>query len=97
MSDLLAIFGPADSDVALLAEIEAYRADRVTVLLEEVDADWVHDESEIGHGARNRLAELMARIEFRTGATVLGLAGDRAQLNGWRFDRELRASVAVAA
>ncbi len=97
MSDLLAIFGPTDSDAALLAAIEAYRADRVTVLLEAADAGWVHEESEAGDGARDRLAELMATIEIRTGATVQGLAGDRAQLDGWRFDRELRARMPVAA
>lgn len=97
MSDLLAIFGSADSDAELLAQIAARRPDRVTVLLEHVDADWAHDESDAGDGARDRLAKLMATIELRTGATVLGLAGDRAQLDGWRFDRELRASVPVAA
>jgi hypothetical protein len=39
----------------------------------------------------------MAAIERRTAATVVGYAGDRAQLEGWRFDRELSAGVPVPA
>jgi hypothetical protein len=97
MSDLLAIFGPADSDAELLAEITTYGPDRVTVLLEDADADWAFDDSSAGESVRYRLAELMAAIEHRTAATVVGFAGDRAQLVGWRFDRELSARLPVAA
>jgi class 3 adenylate cyclase len=97
MSDLLATFGPADSDAELLTRIAAYRPDRVTVLLENVDADWASDESRTGEAIRDRLATLMAAIERRTAATVVGYAGDRAQLEGWRFDRELSAGVPVPA
>jgi hypothetical protein len=39
----------------------------------------------------------MAAIEGQTGATVLGLAGERSQLLGWRFDRELAARTPVPA
>ena len=46
---------------------------------------------------RDRLAALMALIERRTGATVVGVAGDREQLLGWRFDRELSSRLPVAA
>ncbi len=97
MSDLLAIFGPADSDAELLERIAAYRPDRVTVLLEDADTDWALDESSAGEAIRGRLAALMAAIERSNGATVVGFAGDRAQLVGWRFDRELSAGVPVAA
>jgi hypothetical protein len=97
MSDLLAIFGSADSDAELLSRIAAYRPDRVTVLLEDVDADWASDESRAGEAIRDRLATLMAAIERRTAAIVVGYAGSRAQLDGWRFDRKLSASLPVPA
>jgi len=97
MSDLLAIFGPADSDSELLAGIAAYGPDRVTVLVEDGEADLATEDSRAGDALRDRLAELMSAIERRTGATVVGLAGDRSQLLGWRFDRELAPRVPVAA
>jgi hypothetical protein len=97
MSDLLAIFGSADGDAEILADIAAYRPDRVTVLLESTDAELVADESSEGDAVRSRLAELMTAIEGRTGATVVGLAGDRSQLAGWRFDRELGSRLSLAA
>ena len=97
MSDLLAIFGTAEADSELLAGIEAYGPDRVTVLVQGGDADLMTDGSSAGDALRDRLAEVMSAIERRTGATVVGLAGDRAQLLGWRFDRELAPRVPVAA
>jgi hypothetical protein len=96
MSDVLAIFGPAGADFELLREIARLHPARVTVLIEDVDADWATDESPAGAELRDRLAALMAEIERGTGATVTGLAGSRAQLAGWRFDREVgRAPVAA--
>jgi hypothetical protein len=97
MSDLLAIFGPAETDSELLAAVAAYGPDRVTVLVADGEADLLADESSAGDALRKRLAELMSAIESGTGATVVGLAGDRAQLLGWRFDRELTPRVALAA
>jgi hypothetical protein len=87
MSDLLAIVGPADADDELLEEIAQRRPNRVTVLVEDTSPDWASDESEAGRAVRDRLARLLAAIERRTGAVVVGLAGDRNQLLGWRFDR----------
>jgi UDP-2,3-diacylglucosamine pyrophosphatase LpxH len=87
MSDLLAIVGPADRDDELLEEIERRHPDRVTVLLEDGDEDWAADESGTGRALRDRLATLLRAIEERTGAAVVGLAGNRDQLLGWRFDR----------
>jgi hypothetical protein len=73
MSDLLAIVGEDQTDEELLAEIARRRPDRVTVLAEDRDD--------------NRVASLVGAIEQRTGADVVGLAGSRSQLRGWRFDR----------
>jgi hypothetical protein len=97
MSDLLAIFAAADEDQALLEGIAAYRPDRVTVLLEDRGAELISEDSGAGEALRDRLAGLMAAIENRTGASVLGLAGDPSQLTGWRFDHELRARTLVPA
>lgn len=97
MSDLLAIFGSTDSDAEVVAKIAAYHPDRVTVLVEVGGADLMADDSGEGDALRNRLARLMAAIERLTGATVVGLAGDRSQLLGWRFDREVTAPLQIAA
>jgi hypothetical protein len=99
MSDLLAIFGPSDSisDSDVLTEIERLHPTRVTVLIEGAGADWAFEEGPSADAIRDRLAALMALVERRTTATVLGTAGDRAQLLGWRFDRELSGRIPVAA
>jgi hypothetical protein len=97
MSDLLAIFTAADEDHELLDGIAAYRPDRVTVLIEDRDAALVSEDSSAGAALRDRLARLMATIEGQTGATVVGLAGERSQLIGWRFDRELAARAPIPA
>jgi hypothetical protein len=87
MSDLLAIVGPAETDEELLEEIARRRPNRVTVLVEDATADLAADDSRTSHALRDRLASLMSAIERRTGAAVVGLAGSRDQLEGWRFDR----------
>jgi hypothetical protein len=87
MSDLLAIVGALEADEDLLDEIERRHPDRVTVLLEDGGEDWAVDESGSGRALRDRLAVLLRAIEQRTGAVVVGLAGNREQLRGWRFDR----------
>jgi hypothetical protein len=97
MTDLLAIFGPAESDAELLEEIAAYRPDRVTVLVEESDAKLIDEDSPAADALRDRLAELLAVVERRTRAAVVGVAGDRSQLTGWRFDRELAPALPLAA
>ncbi|HXD63431.1 MAG TPA: hypothetical protein VNV17_02380 [Solirubrobacteraceae bacterium] len=96
MSDLLAIFGPSDSDADLISEISRLHPSRVTVLIEDVHADWAYDDSAAGVELRDRLAALMAAIERDTGASVTGLAGSRNQLIGWRFDREVSGRTPVA-
>jgi hypothetical protein len=97
MTELLAIAGTADADEELLDEIAQGRPDRVTVLVEEAPGDWALDESEAGYAVRDRLAGLLHGIEQRTGAVVVGLAGDRGQLADRRYDRVLRMPVPLAA
>jgi hypothetical protein len=87
MSDLLAIVSQSGPDHELLDEIVRRHPDRVTVLLEDDQPDWATDESPRAAALRDRLADLIATIELRTGAVVVGLAGSREQLRGWRFDR----------
>jgi hypothetical protein len=97
MSDLLLIVGPADADSELVDEIARRRPDRVTVLVEEGEQDWAFDDTGKGRAVRDRLATLLQAIEARTGAAVVGMAGSRDQLRGWRFDRVVRGGVPVAA
>jgi hypothetical protein len=61
------------------------------------DPDGTSNEGPAAGALRDRLAALMALVERRTGATVIGTAGDRDQLLGWRFDRELSSRIPVAA
>lgn len=97
MSDVLATFGPSDADAQLIAAIARLHPTRVTVLIEDVDADWALDESPAGAALRDRLASLIATIERDTGAVVTGLAGSRSQLVGWRFDHQVGGRAPVAA
>lgn len=87
MTDVLAIVGPPEDDEELLEKLAKRRADRITVLVEEPASDLGSDESDSGRALRDRLAGLLSAIEARTGAIVVGLAGSREQLRGWRFDR----------
>lgn len=87
MSDILAIIDRTQTDEELLDEIALRHPDKVTVLVEGERSDWADDESATGRALRDRLARLLAAIEQRTGASVIGLAGSSDQLVGWRFDR----------
>jgi hypothetical protein len=97
MTDVLAIVGPADADDRLLEQLARRPADRVTVLVDEPVVDWATDESDLGRARRDRLARLLSAIETRTGAIVVGLAGSRDQLRGWRFDRTVGGRTPIAA
>jgi hypothetical protein len=97
MSELLAIVDQADADAALIDEIARRHPDRVTVLLEDVAPDWGSDDSQRASALRDRLACLLAAIEQRTGAVVVGLAGSPDQLRGWRFDRVVGGHAPLAA
>ncbi len=87
MSDILAIVDQTNTDEQLVEEIALRHPHRVTVLLEEGTGDAQLDDSPRGRALSDRLASLLAAIEQRTGAVVVGLAGSREQLRGWRFDR----------
>lgn len=87
MSDILAIVDQSNTDAELIEEIARRHPDRVTVLVEDGQCDLGSDDSARGRALRDRLAALLASIEQRTGAVVVGLAGSRDQLRGWRFDR----------
>ncbi|HZU77399.1 MAG TPA: hypothetical protein VFA70_11585 [Dehalococcoidia bacterium] len=87
MSDILAIVDRCSSDEQLVEEIALRHPHRVTVLVEDDEAAPQLDDSPRGLALSDRLARLLAAIEQRTGAVVVGLAGSREQLRGWRFDR----------
>ncbi len=87
MSDILAIVDQTNTDAELVEEIARRHPHRVTVLLEDGTVDSLLDDSPRGLARRDRLALLLAAIEQSTGAVVVGLAGSREQLRGWRFDR----------
>ncbi len=90
MSDLLAIVDSTSTNDALVEEIVRRHPDRVTLLLQDADDEgWAADESQRGNALRDRMAALLTVIEQRTGAVVVGLAGSRDQLKGWRFDRTI--------
>jgi hypothetical protein len=90
MSDLLAIVDGTSNNEALVEEIVRRHPHRVTILVEDAaDPDWASDESQPGRALRDRMAALLTAIEQRTGAVVVGLAGSRDQLTGWRFDRTI--------
>jgi hypothetical protein len=97
MSNVLAIVGPAEAEEELLDEIAMQRPHRVTVLVEQPKGDWATVETRAARATRDRLARLLRAIEQRTGASVVGLAGDREQLVGWRFDRVIGGGMPLAA
>ena len=97
MTDLLAIAGPDDADPELVEQIASRRPARVTVLVEDGDRDWAFDDSLAGIARRDRLATVLDAVERRTDAIVIGLAGDRQQLLGLRFDAVVTGELPLAA
>ena len=97
MSELLAVIGPAESEEELLEQIAYERPNRVTLLVEATEDDWGTGTSASARALRNQVARLLAMIERRTGAVVVGTAGNREQLRGWRFDRVVGARAPLAA
>jgi len=96
MNDVLLIVGPADPEAELLDELERRRPRRVTVLVRSAEEDWALDRSGAGCAMRDRLAAVLAEVERRTGAAVVGLAGDEHQLRGRRFDGVVEAAPLAA-
>ena len=56
MSDLLAVFGPAESDEELLDGIADYHPDRVTVLVTDACGDIAGDDCDPSAGPNRRAA-----------------------------------------
>lgn len=69
MNDILAITESPSRDDALLAELATRDADKVTLLM---PGSRPESDPESSH----RMAELVARIEFVTDATVVGVGAD---------------------
>jgi len=97
MTDILAIVDRGSTDEQLVEEIAMRHPHRVTLLVEDEAAALEFDDSARGRALSDRIAALLAAIEQRTGAVVVGLAGSREQLCGWRFDRIVGAQGPIAA
>lgn len=84
--EILLIAGPAGRDDELVAAAAAHRPRRVTVVIEGRDASWSWSERRVAALRRDRLATLLTAVEQATGATVVGLVGDPAELELGGFD-----------
>jgi hypothetical protein len=83
---ILLIAGPEDRDDELVAAAAAHHPCRVTVLIEARDPSWSWSERRVASLRRDRLATLLTAVERTTGATVVGLVGDPAELELGGFD-----------
>jgi hypothetical protein len=88
MADLLAIATDLTVDDDLVEEVARRRPHEVTIVIDADEAGdaWAWDESESGAARRDRLARLLAAIESRTGASVMGRIGGLRPLRGRWFD-----------
>ncbi|HEU4701763.1 MAG TPA: hypothetical protein VFS37_04710 [Conexibacter sp.] len=84
--EILLIAGPAGRDDELVAAAAAHRPRRVTVLIEAGDPTWGWSERRTASARRDRLAGLLTAVEHATGATVVGLVGDPAELELGGYD-----------
>jgi hypothetical protein len=84
--EILLIAGPAGRDDELVGAAAAHRPARVTVLIEAGDPTWGWSERRSAAARRDRLAALLTGVEQATGATVVGLVGDPAELELGGFD-----------
>jgi hypothetical protein len=80
--DVLAIIGEPDEELELLEQLTRLRPRRVTVLIQRA--------------GEARASTFARAVERRTGAAIVGLAGSREQLAGWRFDRVVGRGVEAA-
>jgi hypothetical protein len=83
---ILLIAGPDDRDDELVAGVAVRNPRRVTVLIEADDPSWSWSERHLASARRDRLARLLTGVERATGASVVGLVGDPAELALGRFD-----------
>jgi hypothetical protein len=84
--EILLIAGQEGPDDELIAAAAAHRPRRVTVLIEAEDPSWAWSERRVASARRDRLAALLTAVERTTGATVVGLVGDPAELQLGGFD-----------
>jgi len=83
---ILLITGPEGRDDELVVAAAAHHPRRVTVLIEAEDPNWGWSEQRVATARRDRLARLLTAVEQATGATVVGLVAERAELDRERFD-----------
>lgn len=88
MNEVLAIAGEAAFDDELIEEVARRHPREVTLVIDEDERAerWPWDETPSGRERRDRLARLLAAIEARTGAAVMGRIGDLRPLRGRWFD-----------
>ncbi len=84
--EILLIAGPEGRDDELVAAAAAHRPRRVTVLIEAHDPHWGWSTGRAALARRDRLAGLLTAVERATGASVVGLVGDVAELELGGFD-----------
>jgi hypothetical protein len=99
-SSVLAIASDPALDYDLVEEVRAAHPDRVTVLLlaSGFAADrWAWGDGPREESLRERLALLLAQVEARTGATVVGAVGDLASVELTDFDEIVRTPAVLAA
>ena len=84
--EILLIAGPEGRDDELVAAAAAHRPRRVTVLIEAHDRTWGWSDGRVAIARRDRLATLLTAVERATGASVVGLVGDVAELDLGGFD-----------
>ena len=84
--EILLIAGTEGRDDELVAAVAAHRPRRVTVLIEAHDPTWGWSGGRTAIARRDRLAALLTAVERATGATVVGLVGDVAELDLGGFD-----------
>ena len=84
--EILLIADHGATDGELVEAAVAHHPHCVTVLIEAHDPTWGSSESRLAIARRERLATLLTAIERATGATVVGLIGDAAELREQHFD-----------
>lgn len=83
---ILLIAGPEGHDDELVAAAVTHRPQRVTVLLDGSAPNWGLSDDGKARGCRDRLAALLTAVERASGATVVGLVGNPAELDLRGFD-----------
>lgn len=84
--EILLIAGPEGRDDELVAAVAAHGPRRVTVLIEAHDPTWGWSSGSAAVARRDRLATLLTAVERATGASVVGLVGNVAELELRGFD-----------